>query len=62
MVLELHDKTMVEKPEDSESKTPKNDEKRTYETLIMFLCSVIGMEWEDRAARKGSQVKSPPNL
>ena len=59
--LEMHDKTMVEK-RDNESKTPKKDENRTYETLIMFLCSVMGMGREDRATRKGSQVKSPPNL
>ena len=47
---------MVEK-EDSESKTPKKDEKRTYETLIMFLCSVIGMEIEQHA--KALKLKAP---
>ena len=51
---------MVEE-RDSQSKTPKNDENRIYEKLIIFLYSVMGMEREDRATRKGSQVKSPPN-
>ena len=58
---ESHDKTIMEK-RDSQSKTPKNDENRTYEKLIMFLYSVMEMERVDRATRKGSQVKSPPNL
>ena len=58
---ELHDKTMMEK-RDSQSKPSKNDENRTYEKLIMFWYSVMGIEREDRATRKGSQVKSSPNL
>ena len=44
----------------SESKTPNNDEKRTYEALIMFLCSVIfvmGMEREGRATVHAKALK-----
>ena len=51
----------MEKTE-SQSKTPKNDENQTYEKLIMFWYSVMGMEREDRATSKGSHVKSSPNL
>ena len=49
---------MVEKG-GSETKTPKSGENRTYETLILFMYSVLGIEREDRATRKGSQFESP---
>ena len=54
---ELHDKTMMEK-RDSQSKTPENDENRTYETLIMFWYSMMGMEREDRATRNTQRLSS----